>query len=170
MWPLGKSMCVTDHLSASSFYESCLRGTNLSTFVSPSHFRWDNLQTKCLFCMQTQKHTVYRRIQGFTRQCSFFNPTFPDFVSDLWLHLLHLENSFMKVAFSPPALCAVHGKSCKRQHTVRKTNATSVWGQNGSEIFFTTIFTKASASPCEINWNPKCLNEMNETLSILCNG
>lgn len=45
--------------------------------------------------------------------------TFSDLLSDLWLHLFHLEERFLPVTLCPPALCAVHHKSCKEQRRDR---------------------------------------------------
>lgn len=57
--------------------------------------------------------------------CRFFSKhTFTDLFSDLGLHLLHLKQRFLPVAFRSSALCAVHDESCETQHAIRQWQPT----------------------------------------------
>lgn len=58
---------------------------------------------------------------------SFSKHTFTDLLSDLGLHLLHLKQRFLPVAFRPSALCAVHNKSCETQHAISQWQHAMQW-------------------------------------------
>lgn len=124
----GHSVClsVTDHLAETMFYESRLLGTDLSTVVSFSHFRLENLKNKYTFLLarahkhrytQTSKHkqvwstflsscklvffskslskvtliTKFVLVRSCVCVWCSYKHTFTDLLSDLGLHLLHLE-------------------------------------------------------------------------------
>lgn len=57
----------------------------------------------------------------------FSKHTFTDLLSDLGLHLLHLKQRFLPVAFRPSALCAVHNKSCETQHAISQWQHAMQW-------------------------------------------
>lgn len=57
----------------------------------------------------------------------FSKHTFTDLLSDLGLHLLHLKQRFLPVAFCPSALCAVHNKSCETQHAISQWQHAMQW-------------------------------------------
>lgn len=73
----------------------------------------------CLCSLELNVEVVFLCLCGFVSK-----HTFTDLFSDLRLHLFHLKQRFLPVAFRPSALCAVHDKSCETQHAIRQWQPT----------------------------------------------